>query len=92
MSSKQVSKKDQHDPTVSRPRIPAEYGNLITNPAVSVHLDSSDDAVILQGEAFLETPDHELAVQLAVPDSRVRLSFGTQTFVINRSQSCYGSA
>jgi hypothetical protein len=126
MSAKQVSKKDQHGPSVSRPRIPAEYGipknnkgllpwshvtgrmtqalhywictvdthgrpyvtpvdglwlndrlyfggspktkrnrNLITNPAVSVHLDSSDDAVILQGEAFLETPGPELAAQLS---------------------------
>jgi hypothetical protein len=39
--------------------------NLVTNPAVSVHLDSSDDVVILQGEAHLQTPDHELAVQLS---------------------------
>ena len=39
--------------------------NLITNPTVSVHLDSSDDVVILQGEAHLQTPDHELAVQLS---------------------------
>jgi hypothetical protein len=39
--------------------------NLAANPAVSVHLDSSDDVVILQGDATLETPDHELAVQLS---------------------------
>lgn len=39
--------------------------NLIKSPAVSVHLDSSDDVVILQGEAHLQTPDHALAVQLA---------------------------
>jgi hypothetical protein len=39
--------------------------NLLTNPAVSVHLDSSDDVVILQGEAHLQMPDHELAVQLS---------------------------
>jgi len=130
MSAKQVSKKNpsgpMNNPTVSRPKIPTEYGvpkknkglllwshvtermtqvmhywictvdpnghphvtpvdglwlndrlyfggssqtrrnrNLITNPAVSVHLDSSDDVVILQGEAHLQTPDHELAVQLS---------------------------
>ena len=41
------------------------HRNLIANPAVSVHLDSSDDVVILQGEAQLQTPDHELAVQLS---------------------------
>jgi len=39
--------------------------NLLTNPSVAVHLDSSDDVVILQGEAHLHTPDHELAVQLS---------------------------
>ncbi|HEU0293615.1 MAG TPA: pyridoxamine 5'-phosphate oxidase family protein [Anaerolineales bacterium] len=39
--------------------------NLIANRAVSVHLDSSDDVVILHGEAHLQTPDHELAVQLS---------------------------
>ena len=39
--------------------------NLLVNPAVSVHLDSSDDVVILQGEAQLHTPNHELAVQLS---------------------------
>jgi nitroimidazol reductase NimA-like FMN-containing flavoprotein (pyridoxamine 5'-phosphate oxidase superfamily) len=122
MSAKQVS----NSPSVSRPKIPAEYGipknnkgllswshvaermtqamhywictvdtkgrphvtpvdglwlndrlyfggspqtlrnrNLAANPAVSVHLDSSDDVVILQGDASLQTPDHELAVQLS---------------------------
>jgi hypothetical protein len=39
--------------------------NLVVNPAVSVHLDSSEDVVILHGEADLRTPDHELAVQLS---------------------------
>lgn len=39
--------------------------NLAANHAASVHLDSSDDVVILQGDASLETPDHELAVQLS---------------------------
>lgn len=39
--------------------------NLGTNPAISVHLDSSDDVVILQGEAHLQTPEHDLAVQLS---------------------------
>jgi hypothetical protein len=39
--------------------------NLLINPAVSVHLDSSEDVVILQGEAHLQRPDHDLAVQLA---------------------------
>ena len=39
--------------------------DLAENPAVSVHLDSSDDVVILHGDAHLETLDHELAVQLA---------------------------
>lgn len=34
-------------------------------PSVSVHLDSSDDVVILHGEAHLQIPDHELAVQLS---------------------------
>src|SRR5688572_6767582 len=38
--------------------------DLTSNPAVSVHLDSSEDVVILHGNAYLETPDHELAVQL----------------------------
>jgi hypothetical protein len=130
MSAKQVSKKNQsspiNNPSVSRPKIPAEYGipknnkgllpwshitkrmtqalhywictvgadgrphvtpvdglwydnklyfggspqtrrnrDLAANPAVSVHLDSSDDVVILHGDVHLETPDHELAVQLA---------------------------
>ena len=129
MSAKQVSKKNQsssaNNPSVSRPKIPAEYGipknnkgllpwshvtermaqalhywictvgsdgrphvtpvdglwlddklyfggspqtrrnrNLAANPAVSVHLDGSDDVVILHGDAQLKTPDHELAVQL----------------------------
>ena len=39
--------------------------NLIANSAVSVHLDSSDDVVILQGKAYLHKPDHELATQLS---------------------------
>ena len=39
--------------------------NLAANPAVSVHLDSSEDVVILQGEAHLQNPDHALAVQLS---------------------------
>jgi hypothetical protein len=39
--------------------------NLSTNPAASVHLDSSDDVIILNGRAHLSTPDHELAVQLS---------------------------
>ena len=39
--------------------------NLVTKPAVSVHLDSSDDVIILNGEAHLHTPDHELSVQLS---------------------------
>jgi hypothetical protein len=38
--------------------------NLLTNSAVSVHLDSSEDVVILHGNAQLEMPDHILAVQL----------------------------
>jgi hypothetical protein len=39
--------------------------NLEANPAVSVHLDSSDDVVILHGVSHLQMPHHELAVQLA---------------------------
>ena len=39
--------------------------NLEANAAVSVHLDSSDDVVILHGDAHLQMPDHELAVQLS---------------------------
>ena len=39
--------------------------NLRSNPSASVHLDSSDDVVILHGEVALHTPDHELAVQLS---------------------------
>ena len=39
--------------------------DLTANPAVSVHLDSSEDVVILHGEANLQMPDHDLAVQLA---------------------------
>jgi hypothetical protein len=39
--------------------------NSLNNPAVSVHLDSSDDVVILQGNAYLQTPDHEMAVRLS---------------------------
>ena len=126
MSPKQVSKKSPSSLTVSRPKIPAEYGipknnkgllpwshitermtramhywvctvdpkchphvtpvdglwlddklyfggspqtlrnrNLDKNTAVSVHLDSSEDVIILQGEAHLQNPDHILAVQLS---------------------------
>jgi hypothetical protein len=39
--------------------------DLIANSAVSVHLDNSEDVVILHGNAYLQTPDHSLAVQLA---------------------------
>ena len=39
--------------------------NLIKNPAVSVHLDSSNDVIILQGDVQMHVPDHELAVQLS---------------------------
>ena len=39
--------------------------NLIKNPAVSVHLDSSEDVVILNGNSHFETPEHELAVRLS---------------------------
>jgi hypothetical protein len=39
--------------------------NLRIHPAISVHLDSSDDVVILQGETHLYTPDHQLATQLS---------------------------
>lgn len=39
--------------------------DLMTNPAVSVHLDSSEDVVILYGEAYLQKPDHELAIRLS---------------------------
>lgn len=39
--------------------------DLAANPAVTVHLDSSENVVILHGDAYLETPDHGLAVQLA---------------------------
>jgi hypothetical protein len=39
--------------------------NLLTNSAVSVHLDGSADVVILHGEAHLRTPDYELATQLS---------------------------
>jgi len=38
--------------------------NLATNPAVSIHLDSSDDVVILHGDARLQTPDHAMALKL----------------------------
>lgn len=38
--------------------------DLLANPAVSVHLDSSEDVVILHGNAYLQTPDHAIAVQL----------------------------
>jgi pyridoxamine 5'-phosphate oxidase-like protein len=134
MSAKQVSKKNQsspaNSPSVSRPKIPPEYGipknnkgllpwshvtermthamhywictvgadgrphvtpvdglwindklyfggspqtrrnrNLMTDPALTVHLDSTDDVVIMHGDAHLHTPDHELAVQLAKASS-----------------------
>lgn len=39
--------------------------DLTANPAVSVHLDSSEDVVILHGDTYLQKPDHELASQLA---------------------------
>ena len=126
MSAKQVSKKNQASPAVSRPHIPAAYGipknnkgllpwshvtdrmtqamhywvctvapnnhahvtpvdglwlddklyfggspqtrrnrNLAANAAVSVHLDSSDDVVILHGDTHMQIPDHALAVQLS---------------------------
>jgi len=39
--------------------------DLASNPAVSIHLNSSTDVVILHGDAHLHTPDHELAVRLA---------------------------
>ena len=39
--------------------------DLSNNPAVSVHLDSSDDVVILHGNAYLQTPDPEMAIQLS---------------------------
>jgi hypothetical protein len=39
--------------------------NLEANSAVSVHLDSSDDVVILHGDAYLQMPDYELAILLA---------------------------
>lgn len=38
--------------------------NLAANPAVSIHLDSSDDVVILHGDARLQTPDHAMAFKL----------------------------
>lgn len=130
MTAKPVSRKNDsspvNNPTISRPRIPKEYGipannkgllpwshvtermtqamhywictvgpngrphvtpvdglwlnerlyfggspqtrrnrDMATNPAVSVHLDSSDDVVILHGDAYLQTPEHELAIQLS---------------------------
>jgi hypothetical protein len=39
--------------------------NLMTNPAVSVHLENALDVVILEGEARLGKPDHDTAVRLA---------------------------
>jgi nitroimidazol reductase NimA-like FMN-containing flavoprotein (pyridoxamine 5'-phosphate oxidase superfamily) len=39
--------------------------NLAGNPAVCIHLESSDDVVTLQGEARLQTPDRPLALRLA---------------------------
>jgi len=39
--------------------------DLVKNPAVSVHLDSSEDVVILHGNSQLQTPDHELASRLS---------------------------
>ncbi|HET9587978.1 MAG TPA: pyridoxamine 5'-phosphate oxidase family protein [Anaerolineales bacterium] len=40
--------------------------NLAANSAVSVHLNSSTEVVILHGNAHLEKADHALAVQLAI--------------------------
>lgn len=39
--------------------------DLANNPAASVHLDSSDNVVILHGNVYLETPGHEAAIQLS---------------------------
>lgn len=39
--------------------------DLLANPAVSVHLDSSEDVVILYGNANLQKPDQQLAIELA---------------------------
>jgi hypothetical protein len=39
--------------------------NLMANPAASVHLDSSDDVVILYGDVQTYFPEHELAVRLS---------------------------
>lgn len=39
--------------------------NLADNPAVCIHLESSDDVVILQGEARLRTLDQGVALRLA---------------------------
>lgn len=39
--------------------------NLAANPAVSIHLNSSTDVIILHGDAQLQTPDHALAIQLS---------------------------
>ena len=39
--------------------------DLAANSAVSVHLDSSEDVVIMHGDAYLQTADHELAVRLS---------------------------
>jgi len=38
--------------------------NLAANQAVSVHLDGTMDVVILHGNAYLQKPDHALALQL----------------------------
>ena len=39
--------------------------NLAENPAASVHLDSSDEVVIMYRNVQLEMPDHKLAIQLS---------------------------
>jgi hypothetical protein len=39
--------------------------DLAGNPTATVHLDSSDDVVILQGNTYLQTPDHKTAIQLS---------------------------
>lgn len=49
--------------------------NLVANSAVSVHLDSSEDVVILYGNAQLQTPEHELAVRLAQA-SKAKYGYG----------------
>jgi hypothetical protein len=38
--------------------------NLSANPAVTIHLESSEDVVILHGDVQLQTPDRALALEL----------------------------